>query len=159
MNVSPQVSMHLFASAINLAVDLTFLAQFVLFGVFITLLKPLLFDPLLRVFAERERLTEGAKEEAKAMDAEAGALLQEYEAALGKVRREAGLERERLRAEAAKLEARIMAEARAETAKIIEEGKARIALEVAQLRRELDAQKPEIAAQIAARMLDREVAR
>ena len=151
--------MHLFASAITLAVDLTFLAQFVLFGVFITLLKPLLFDPLLRVFEERERLTEGAKEEARAMDAEAGELLQEYEAAVTTVRREAGLERERLRADTARLEARIMAEARAETAKIIEEGKGRIAVEVTQLRKELDAQKPELAAQIAARMLDREVAR
>jgi len=159
MNVSPQASMHLFASAINLAVDLTFLAQFVLFGVFITLLKPLLFDPLLRVFEEREKRTEGAKEEARAMDAEAGELLVKYEAELAKVRREAGLERERLRAETAKLEAKIMAEARAETAKIIEEGKSRIAAEVAQLRKELDAQKPELAGQIASRMLDREVAR
>jgi F-type H+-transporting ATPase subunit b len=159
MNVSPQASMHLFASAINLAVDLTFLAQFVLFGVFITLLKPLLFDPLLRVFEEREKRTEGAKEEARAMDAEAGELLVKYEAELAKVRREAGLERERLRADTARLEARIMAEARAETAKIIDEGKSRIAAEVAQLRKELDGQKPELAGQIAGRMLDREVAR
>ena len=159
MNVSPQASMHLFASAINLAVDLTFLAQFVLFGVFITLLKPLLFDPLLRVFEERERRTEGAIAEASAMDAEAGKLLQKYEGELAKVRREAGLERERLRAETARLEASIMAEARHETAKIIEEGKGRIAAEVTQLRKELDAQKPELAGQIAAGMLDREVAR
>jgi F-type H+-transporting ATPase subunit b len=150
--------MHLFASAINLALDLSFLAQLVLFGVFITLMKPLLFDPLLKVFEERERRTEGAKKEAKAMDEEAGELLKKYEEELAKVRREAGAERERLRAETARVEAKIMEEARAETVKIIEQGHARITTEVAQLRKELEASKPELARQIAARILGREVA-
>lgn len=151
--------MHLFASAIRLAVDLTFVAQFVLFGVFITLLKPLLFDPLLKVFEEREKRTEGAKQEARALDAKAGELLARYEAELAKVRREAGLERERLSAETWRAEAKVMAEARADAARIIEEGKSRIAKEVASLRQELDAAKPELAAQIAARVLGREVTR
>lgn len=149
--------MHLFASAIDLALDLSVLAQLALFGVFITLMKPLLFDPLLKVFEEREKRTEGAKEEARAMDAEAGELLQKYESELAKVRREAGLERERLRAETAKVEARIMEEARVETAKIIEAGNARITAEVAQLRKELEAGKPALAREIAARILEREV--
>ncbi len=152
-------SSHLFASAIQLEINATFIAQFVLFGLFVSLLKPLLFDPLLRVFEERERRTDGAKKKARAMDAEAGKLLQRYETALAQVRREAGVERERLRAETAKLEARIMAEARAETALIIETGKARIAAEVAGLRRELSTRKPELEAQIASRILEREVAR
>lgn len=150
--------MHLFASAIQLELTAVFVAQFVLFGLFVSLLKPLLFDPLLRVFEERERRTEGAKAEAREMDAEAGELLQRYEAELARVRREAGVERDHLRAETAKLEAKIMAEARAETAAIIEGGKAAIAKEVADLRRELEAQKPVLAAQIASRILSREVA-
>lgn len=157
--MSQALSPHLFASAIQLEISAVFLAQFVLFGLFISLLKPLLFDPLLRVFEERERRTEGAKAEAREMDAQAGERLVRYEAEMAKVRREAELERERLRAETAKLEARIMAEARAESVSIIEDGKARIAAEVAELRRELEAQKPELAAQIAARILGREVAR
>jgi F-type H+-transporting ATPase subunit b len=149
--------MHLFASAINLALDISTLAQLALFGVFVTLLKPLLFDPLLKVFEEREKRTEGAKLEARQMDEEAGELLKKYEAELAKVRREAGLERERLRAQTAKVEAKIMEEARAETAKIIEQGQARIRTEVEQLRRELEKSKPELARQIAARILEREV--
>jgi F-type H+-transporting ATPase subunit b len=150
--------LHLFASAINLALDLTFLAQLALFGVFVSLLKPLLFDPLLRVFEERERRTQGAKEEARAMDDEAGVLLRRYEGELARVRREAGVERERLRAEATRLEAQIMIEAREETARILEAGKARTAAEVGELRVQLDGQKAELAAQIAARIVDREVA-
>jgi F-type H+-transporting ATPase subunit b len=157
--VSQASPLHLYASAIQLEINAVFIAQFLLFGLFIVLLKPLLFDPLIRVFEERERRTEGAKAEAREMDAEAGELLQRYEAELARVRREAGVERDRLRAETAKLEARIMADARSEAAEILESGKARISAEVAELRRELDAQKPELAAQIAARILGREVAR
>jgi len=148
----------LVAEAIVVDADLSFLAQVVLFVAFITLLKPLLFDPLLRVFEEREKRTEGAKQEARTMDAEAGELLTRYEAELDKVRREAGIERERLRAEVAQVEARIMAEARAETARILDAGKARISAEVTELRKELEKTKPELAAQIASRMLGREVA-
>jgi F-type H+-transporting ATPase subunit b len=142
----------------HLDLDLTFLAQFALFTTFIVILKPLLFDPLLHVFEERERRTEGAKKEAREMDARAGELLVRYEAELEKIRHEASLERERLRAETARLEAAIMTEARAETARILEAGKARIAGEMAALREELGRTQPALAAEIASRILDREVA-
>ncbi|MFO0760908.1 MAG: ATP synthase F0 subunit B [Byssovorax sp.] len=154
----PSAPVKLLASAISVDFDLTFLAQFLLFTAFIMLIKPLLFDPLLRVFEERERRTEGAKAEAAEMDAEAGRLLGEYEAAREKVRKEAEVEREKLRAATAKLEAQIMADARAETTKILESGKAKIAVDVAELRKEIERIKPELAAQIASRILDREVA-
>lgn len=150
--------MHPFASsAISVDFDLTFLAQFVLFAAFVTVMKPLLFDPLLRVFEEREKRTDGAKAEAREMDAKAGDLIKEYEAELDKVRREAGVERERLRAETAKVEAKIMADARVEAAKILEEGKKKIDVEVARMRGELEAQRPELAAAIASKILGREV--
>jgi F-type H+-transporting ATPase subunit b len=157
LNVSQALSPHLFASAVQLEVSAVFIAQFVLFGIFISFLKPLLFDPLIRVWEERERRTVVAKRDAAKMDAKAGELLQRYEAEIGRLRREAGIERDRLRAETAKIEAKIMAEARAEAAAIIEQGKARVAAEVAELRKEIEAQKPELAASIAARILDREV--
>src|SRR5215212_6333875 len=106
MNVSPLVSANLFAvGGVNVDFDLTFLAQFLLFTLFILVIKPLLFDPMLRVFEERERRTDGAKQKARKMDEEAGALLSKYEAELDKVRREANAERDRLRAETARIEA------------------------------------------------------
>jgi F-type H+-transporting ATPase subunit b len=142
---------------VNVDFDVMFLAQFLLITTFIVILKPLLFDPLLRVFEERERRTEGAKAEARAMDAQAGELLTRYEAELEKVRRAAAQDREKLRAEATKLEAKIMAEARAESAAILDEGKARIATEVTGLRAELRAGQPALAADIVARVLGREV--
>jgi F-type H+-transporting ATPase subunit b len=152
MNLPP-----LLASAIAVDFDLSFLAQFVLFATFIVVLKPLLFDPLLRVFEERERRTEGVKAKAREMDEKAGELLTRYEAELDEIRRKAGEERERLRREATALEAQVLTDARAETARFLEEGKARIAAEVAQMREELELVQPLLAAEIASKVLDREV--
>ncbi|MFO0588909.1 MAG: H(+)-transporting ATPase [Polyangiaceae bacterium] len=149
---------RLFASGdINVDFDLSFLAQIVLFTFFVVLLKPLLFDPLMKVFEEREKRTEGAKADAREMDKQAADLLTRYEAEIEKIRREAGREREELRAETAKLEAKIMAEARDESAKILEAGKARIAAEMGTLRAELQKQTPALAAEIASKVLGREV--
>jgi F-type H+-transporting ATPase subunit b len=157
--VNHLASFNLFAAAISVDFDLTFLAQFVLFATFIVVLRPLLFDPLLKVFEEREKRTEGAKLEAREMDAKAGDLLTRYEAELEKVRREASIERDKLRDETKALEAKIMAEARAESARILETGKARITAEVELLRKELREGQPQLAAEIASRVLGREVGR
>jgi F-type H+-transporting ATPase subunit b len=148
----------LFASGdIVVDFDLSFLAQVLLFTFFVVLLKPLLFDPLMKVFEEREKRIEGAKAEARDMDKQAADLLTQYESELEKIRREASREREELRGETAKLEAKIMAEARAESARILEAGKLKIAAEVDTLRKELDKQTPALAADIASRVLGREV--
>lgn len=157
--MNPHALHHVFASALSVDFDLTFLAQFVLFTTFVIVLRPLLFEPLMRVFEERERRTEGMKHRARGIDVEVGELAKRYDAELDRVRREASVERERLRAETARLEAKIMADAREETARIIEAGKARIAAEVASLRQELVSGRPELTAQITSRILGREVSR
>lgn len=155
----PSAIAHLFASssAVSVDFDLTFVAQLVLFATFLVVLKPMLFEPLLRVFEERERRTEGAKDEAREMDARAGELSKRYEEELETVRQAASVERDAQRATTAKLEAQRMAEARAEVAVIIEQGKAKISAEVAALRQDLERSRPALAAEIASRMLGREV--
>lgn len=142
---------------VNVDFDYSFLVQLVIFGAFIVLLKPIVFDPMLRLFEERERRTEGVRKRAREMDEKAAAFFQKYEAAMETVRREASQERERLRAETAKLEARILEEARAESQRILDAGHASIAVEVARLRTELEASRPALAAQIASKLLGREV--
>jgi F-type H+-transporting ATPase subunit b len=137
--------------------DRTFLVQMVIFTALIVVLKPLLFDPVLRVFQERERRTEGAREDARLMQEEAGELLQEYERALARVRQVASEERERIRADTRKLEAQIMEEATATAAAIVQEGRTKIASEVAGMREELDAQAASIAQEMASSVLGRSV--
>src|SRR4051812_1734072 len=95
---------RLFASGdINVDFDLSFMAQILLFAFFVVLLKPLLFDPLLKVFEEREKRTEGAKADAREMDRRAAELATQFQGELEKIRREASREREELRAETARL--------------------------------------------------------
>jgi F-type H+-transporting ATPase subunit b len=147
------------ASTITVDFDATFIAQFILFTAFILVLRPLLFEPLLKVFAERARRTDGAREKARNMDAKAGELAQRYDAELDKVRVEANQERERLRREAKEAEAKIMAEARTDVARILEGGKARINAEVDQMKKDMAEAQPVHAADIASRILGREVSR
>lgn len=142
---------------VNVDFDLSFVAQIALFGLFIVILKPILFDPLLKLFEEREKLTDGARAQARAMDERAGELLTKFEGELEKVRHEAARDREQLRAETARLEAQMMEQAKADASKILAEGREKIAAEVGALRRELEASRPALAQQIASKVLGREV--
>lgn len=142
---------------INIDFDLTFTVQMLLFMVLIVALKPLLFDPVLRIFEEREKRTEGARDEAREMQRQAGLLLEKYEAELIAINRTAAEERDRIRAETAKLEAQILEEARAATSKIIDQGREEIERQVQQIRFELGRRSELIARDIASRALGREV--
>jgi F-type H+-transporting ATPase subunit b len=143
---------------VNLDFDFTFVIQMVAFSLLVIILKPLLFDPLMKLFEERERRTEGAKLLARRMDERAGELLKRYETELEAVRRAATEEREKLRAEGQRLETQILAEARADAAKMVERGKADLEAERQRLRRELTTHSAQIAKDIASRVLGREVA-
>ncbi len=142
---------------VNVDFDLSFVAQIALFGLFIVVLKPVLFDPLLKVFEEREKRTDGTRGEARKMDEKAAALIQRFDAEIEKVRHAANAERDRLRSETLKLEAKILAEAKAESTAIIERGRANITAEVSKLRAELQASRPALAQEIAGKILGREV--
>jgi F-type H+-transporting ATPase subunit b len=142
---------------VNVDFDLSFVAQIALFGLFILILKPILFDPLLKLFEEREKLTDGARADARVMDERAGELVAKFESELEKVRQEAARDRERLRAETAKLEHQMMEAAKADAARILEEGRTKIAGEIEALRKELHASRPALARQIASTLIGREV--
>jgi F-type H+-transporting ATPase subunit b len=130
--------------------------QIVIFVALILILKPLLFDPMLKVFALREERTEGARDSARELDEQAGELLTRYEAELTRVNQAAAEERDRLRAETTKLEAQILNEARAAAAKIVEDGRRKIETEVNAIRFELGKQSERLASDIATRVLGRE---
>jgi F-type H+-transporting ATPase subunit b len=138
--------------------DRSFLGQMAVFATLLLVLKPLLFDPVLRVFEERERRTEGARATARELQEQAGELLRRYEVEIERVHRVAAEERDKIRAETARLEAEILAEARAAAAKILEEGRARISEEVHAVQFDLGRQSERLAREIAARVLGREVA-
>jgi F-type H+-transporting ATPase subunit b len=133
------------------------LLQFVVFAALIVVLKPLLFDPVLKVFEAREQRTDGARSEARDMQERAGELLRKYEVELANVNRVAAEERDKLRSETAKLEAEILEQARGAAEKILAEGRGKLGVEVAALRAELRAGNPAVARELASAVLGREV--
>jgi len=137
--------------------DLSFLIQFAAFLLLFVMIKPLLLDPFLKVVEEREKRTDGARDEARVMDNRAAEIIRNYESELEKVRKVAAEERERLRSEGLKLETKILAETREETDRIVSEGKAKIAAETQAIRRELDLTTQQLGAEIASRVLGREL--
>lgn len=144
-------------AAIEVDFDLSFILQMVVFAALAVLLKGLLFDRVLKVFEERERRTDGAKAEARAMQERSGELLRRYEAELDRVHQVAAEERERVRAETTKLEAAILAEAREAVSRIVEQGRERLDAEVKSMQDELSQQSGPLARQIASKVLGREL--
>ncbi len=143
--------------AVTVDLDKSVFIQMVLFAVLVVVLKPLLFDPMLRVFALREEKTVGAKDEARAMQERAAEILMHYDGELKKARASAAEEREAQRRETARLEAEIVDEARLTCASITASGRSRIITEIEALQKDLTASTPAIAAQIASQVLGREV--
>ncbi len=144
-------------AAIEVDFDLSFILQMVVFAALAVLLKGLLFDRVLKVFEERERRTDGAKAEARAMQERSGELLRRYEAELDRVHQVAAVERERVRAETTKLEAAILAEAREAVGRIVDHGRERLEAEVKSMQDELSRQSGPLASQIASKVLGREL--
>lgn len=145
------------AGGVVIDFDLTFIIQMLFFLALVVALKPLLFDPLLKVFEAREERTEGAKDSARQMQNEAGALLERYEAELLRVNAVAAEERDKIRAETSRLESEILQEARDATAAIIEAGRRDISDQVQKIRFDLGKQSEQLGRDIASRALGRDV--
>jgi F-type H+-transporting ATPase subunit b len=140
------------AGAVPLDFDRTVLVQIVVFTILILVLKPLLFDPVLKVFALREERTEGARATARELQEKAGELLQRYEKELERVHQVAAEERELLRSETSKLEAEILREAREVTTRVVEDGRRQIETEVNAIRFDLGKESERIAELIVSRV-------
>ncbi|MBX3232896.1 MAG: H(+)-transporting ATPase [Labilithrix sp.] len=142
---------------VNVDLDASLVVQIGLFLLLLVILKPLLFDPLLKLFEEREKRIEGTRREATKEDERSAKALAKYEGVLAKAREAGGLERDQLRAEGAKKEAEIMARVRAQTAATLEQGRKAIADEAKTARAALEAESAALGGAIASRVLGREV--
>jgi F-type H+-transporting ATPase subunit b len=143
--------------AVNVDADATIVVHVVLFLVALFALKPLLFDPLLKLFEEREKRTIGTKEAARKEDEKSAKAKASYEAEMAKARSEGNAEREKLRAEGLKKEADILAKVRAEAAATLEQGRARVSGEAAAAQKALEIESAALGRDLASRVLGREV--
>jgi F-type H+-transporting ATPase subunit b len=143
--------------AINVDVDLTFVVELVLFVGLMLVLKPVLFDPMLRLFEERERRIEGAKLQARKIDEKSASALATYESKISVARAAGSAERDKIRAEGIAREQQILATVRAATSKVIDQGKDTAQAEAERVRAALKGQAVEMARDLASRVLGREV--
>jgi F-type H+-transporting ATPase subunit b len=143
--------------AISVDFDATFVVSLVLFTALTFALKPLLFDPMLKLFEEREKLIDGAKAQARHIDEKSATALATYEAEMAKARAAGNLERERIRAEGLKRQQDLLASVRQATAKTIDSGRRAAQAEADRVRAALDADTKALARDLAGRVLGREV--
>jgi F-type H+-transporting ATPase subunit b len=143
--------------AIDVDVNGTFIVQLVLFVGLTLILKPVLFDPMLKLFEEREKRIDGAKLQARKIDEKSATALAKYESEMAKARAAAGAERDTIRAEALKREQDILAETRAATTKVLDDGKRAAHAEAERARAALKSEAAQMARDLASRVLGREV--
>jgi F-type H+-transporting ATPase subunit b len=144
-------------AAVNVDVDATLFVQLVLFVFFLFTLKPLLFDPMMKLFEEREKRIEGTRRKASKEDERSAKALAEYEKILAAAREAGASERDQLRSAGAKQESELLGGVRAQTAATVEQGRAAISQEATSARQALRTQAPGLGRELASRVLGREV--
>ncbi len=154
-------SSHVMSSAaggVNLDFDATLLVQVGFIIVLWLVLKPVLFDPMLKLFEEREKRIEGAIKRARKIDEESAEAMTQYNEVVSKARAEGATEREKLRAEGLRKENDLLTRVRNETQKRVDAERATIQKEVAATRSDLAPHTTALAKDFAKRVLGREVA-
>jgi F-type H+-transporting ATPase subunit b len=146
------------AGGVNLDLDGTFLVQVVFILVLWAVLKPILFNPLLKLFEEREKRIEGAIKKARRIDEESAEARAQYDDVMAKARGEGSAEREKLRAESLRKESELLTQVRAETQKTVDQGRGETQKEVDATRVNLAPHTRGLAKELAQRVLGREVA-
>ena len=143
---------------VTVDLDLTLFVQLGFFLVLLLVLKPTLFDPMMRLFEEREKRIEGTRHQATKEDERSAKALAKYETALAKAREAGASERDSIRAEGMKREGEMMTRVRAEVAATLARGRAEIAQEAKGAREQLHGEVRTLGREAASRVLGREVA-
>ncbi len=147
----------LMSSAVNVDLDPTFFIHFILFGAFVVIMKDLIFDPMIKVFERREKMTTGEIEEGRTMDEEAIKIKEELDEKLDSIRREAAADREVVRARVKKVETELLDSARNAMTSKLDEGMSKLHTEVKAIEADLEKERAPLAAAIASKVLGREV--
>ena len=151
------LSSALLAGGSIIDLDGTFFVQLAIFAIAFITLRSLVFGPMLLLFEAREEAIEGAKAEAKQLQAGAEEAGHSFDEKMREVRLKAGQEREQLRTEGMRLEQTVLDKVRQETDKQLSDADTKIKIEAARLRQQIDGDVPTLARQIASKLLQREV--
>jgi F-type H+-transporting ATPase subunit b len=121
--------------------------------IFYFLMKSLFFKPLLAVMADRDARSVGARKAAEAAQTAAAEKLKQYQDALRQERAKLYAEQEAARKKLLDERAALLKDARAKSAEEVAVGKQRIAGELLAARRDVETSIPQLASEIASRIL------
>lgn len=137
--------------------DGSFFVQLAIFFCAFFILKGLVFGPVMRLFDQRDEAVAGARTRAQQMEEDAEQKRTHFEGELRRVSQAAQQDREKLRNEAQKAAREIQEQARLRNQGVLAEARTRLEAEADKARSESRAQIPQLARQIAEKLLDRSV--
>lgn len=138
--------------------DYTVFVQLGLFLLMAFVATQLLFKPYLKMREERTAGIDGARREAKELEAEAEVRMADYEKRLAEARDRALDEQRKVRAEAAAHQREVTDKARQQAAQALEEAHGKVREQTSKARDELMPRADTLARDMVARLLGREVA-
>jgi F-type H+-transporting ATPase subunit b len=133
--------------------DGTFFLQAVIFGLLYVFLRFVVFKPVMAVLDARETATDGAKDEARDLEAQAKEKLAAFENEMTRVKVELSAERDKVRKDGTALERELLSKARTDADAILAEASKTIEAESAQVRSHMKSAVPALAADIANKLL------
>ncbi|RMG96568.1 MAG: hypothetical protein D6708_02260 [Candidatus Dadabacteria bacterium] len=136
----------------------TLVIQLVNFLLLMVLLDRLLFRPMLRVLQERQARTEGRRQKAQTLEAEAEAIWSDYQAKIQAAKADADRIRTQLVQQAEAQRQKLLADAEAEAQSQLAKIRAQVQAEAAEARKTLESEARALAQELAERLLERRVA-
>jgi F-type H+-transporting ATPase subunit b len=121
---------------------------------FYGVLRALFFKPLLKIMAEREARTAGARKAAEAAQAAAAEKIKQYQEALKQARAKVYIEQEAARKRLLDERAELLKEARKKGAAEVAKAKERVAKELDAARRDIETTIAQLSAEIARRVVE-----
>lgn len=141
----------------NLGVDLTIFFQFVSFLVGYFFLYFLVFKPYMKAYEERERRTEGTEEVAERLLTDTKDLQTEYQVKAQQLNAQYKSLYDKSRTEALKAHDQMVSEARANALQLLEKTRDQLNGEVGKAQEQIDKMTPEVAKEIASKLLGKEL--
>ena len=140
-----------------ISIDYSLVVQIVLFLILWSILRRVLFGPVGRVMAERERRTDGAHAEARSLVEEGKELQERYDAAIAKAKAEGEAIKSEIREEALKARNAILSQGRDVAAQKIQEIRGEVQTELEAARRVASANADALAEEMAEKVLGRKL--
>ncbi len=140
-----------------ISIDYSLVAQVVLFLILWSILRRVLFGPVGRLMAERERRTDGAHAEARSLVEEGKELQERYDAAIAKARAEGEAIKGEIREEAFRARNAILSQGRDAAAQKIQEIREEVQKELDAARRVASANADALAEEMAEKVLGRKL--